>query len=1250
MIFQAALTHSKAQPESTMQPLHNFSMMSSEYCKIPDLVKIQRISFHRFLNGGLQEACELITPIHLKAGNEYLTISFLTQAIRFRQPDKDQKNTIKFGKTYGCSVYIPVRLESSQWTGSKTEWMLLGFLPLMTARGHFIINGVTRVFLHQMVRKPGLHIIRPADEGQQILGVGSPHIARIIPEQGGWITFSVTIRQTKNEIRTRLWVTTRLLRRKIPGIIFLLALGYTHTEIRQEISYIQRVELYPTQPQVESRQGRILKEAGLSNWPQTPQEARRYLFAHYQEYTPRLKKQPITNALSNTFFHTMVWDPANRYLGSVGREHFNQQFYKQSTGQVRLEKTEKSLFLNKTDILMSIQLLFDYYGQEQAHAVEDMDNLMNKYVRACGEWFKKELIESLRDFQTRLYRKSLTTQPGELESVWKYHRAMLPKTVSKGWKGFLAGGTLSQFMDETNPLSEITHKRRVTVLGPGGVNSNQATIQIRGIHPTYYGRLCPIETPEGKNAGLVNSFTVFAKLDRTGNLQTPYFSVYRGLVQKTSFAEFIQAHQEIDQVIAPADLEQSSFSQLPATLLPVRITWNFAATHRNDITMQSVGFLQLISIATSLIPFLEHDDANRALMGSNMQRQAVPLMTPESAIVQTGLELRVVSDVLYGLQAPSSGYITTVHGNYIELYARQSLHEDHAAGGFDSTEFFKTWVNQNQVTLSTPKKNQRRPRRHLSIKNLGKYQRLPSTKRTGHVQKTSSTSTFFEQESVAGKPPGFSLNTHPFSGYQRTNQSTSFNLRPTLATGEWVERGDVIADGTASQQGALALGKNVLIAYLPWEGYNFEDAIVLSERLVNEDIFTSLHIDTYEIEVKNTQYGLETISKKALTTLVDEELAPAENYQLERLNAQGIINIGHWVKEGDLLVGKITPVAPKAPSVLQQYRKLFNVIMERKEILFRDTSFRVPKGVEGFILDVHLLPPKSADIIAVIKENPENIFRVRIVLLQRRKIQIGDKMAGRHGNKGVISQILPVQDMPFLPDGTPIDILLNPLGVPSRMNVGQVLECLLGLAGRYLHEAYTVQLFDERFGAEASRSLVYAKLYEASVKTGNMWLFEPHHPGKVRIFDGRTGDSFDQSVTVGVAYMLKLVHLVADKIHARATGPYSTITQQPVRGRARHGGQRVGEMEVWALQAYGAAYLLQELLTIKSDDLDGRKYTVFNLYTKKPLQPGSSDIFKVLVSELRGLCFSLDMYISKKKTGTINRFFGDYPQREFIQW
>ena len=411
------------------------------------------------------------------------------------------------------------------------------------------------------------------------------------------------------------------------------------------------------------------------------------------------------------------------------------------------------------------------------------------------------------------------------------------------------------------------------------------------------------------------------------------------------------------------------------------------------------------------------------------------------------------------------------------------------------------------------------------------------------------------------------------------------------------------------------------MAYLPWEGYNFEDAILISERLVNQDIFTSLHVDHYDIEVKNTQYGLELITNQ-IPIKIDE--STRDILKIEKLNSKGLVGIGSWVEEGDYLVGKISPVNPKGPSVEHQYEKLYNVIMQREKTNFRNTSLRVPKGVEGFVLDVQILPSREPDVAALAEK--DSLLRVRVVLLQRRRIQVGDKMAGRHGNKGIVSNILPCSDMPYLPDGTPVDIVLNPLGVPSRMNVGQILECLLGLAGRYLQESYTTNLFDEQFGAEASRSLVYSKLYEASIKTANPWLFEPHHPGKIKLFDGRTGIPFDQPITVGCAYILKLVHLVDDKIHARATGPYSAVTQQPVRGRSRNGGQRLGEMEVWALQAYGAAYTLQELLTLKSDDIEGRKQAVFQIYANKPLTSGRPESFKVLLRELQALCFDLQLY------------------------
>jgi DNA-directed RNA polymerase subunit beta len=464
--------------------------------------------------------------------------------------------------------------------------------------------------------------------------------------------------------------------------------------------------------------------------------------------------------------------------------------------------------------------------------------------------------------------------------------------------------------------------------------------------------------------------------------------------------------------------------------------------------------------------------------------------------------------------------------------------------------------------------------------------------------------------------------------YAPTNQSTSRVHRPTVSEGQWVEQADLLADGAASRYGKVSLGKNILLAYLPWEGYNFEDAIVVSERVVHQDLFTSLHLEYYDVEVKLTQYGLEKITCDIPTEIDDPQ---RDALKMQHLNDRGVVRIGTWVEEGDYLVGKVTPRSPIGPSVDSQYEKLYHMIMQRDQAGVRNTSLRVPKGIEGFILNVQSLPPKEPEISVMAGESELSgeFLRVRITLLQRRRIQVGDKMAGRHGNKGVISTIVPIQDMPYLPDGTPVDIILNPLGVPSRMNVGQIFECLLGLAGVYLHESYQIELFDEQYGSEASRSLVYSKLYEASIQTSNPWLFEPHHPGKVKLFDGRSGEAFDQPITVGYAYMLKLVHQVVDKIHARATGPYSAITQQPVRGRSRHGGQRIGEMEVWALQAYGAAWTLQELLTIKSDDMDGRKETVFRLYSQQSLQYGQPESFKVLLRELIALALSINVYRPK---------------------
>jgi DNA-directed RNA polymerase subunit beta len=622
----------------------------------------------------------------------------------------------------------------------------------------------------------------------------------------------------------------------------------------------------------------------------------------------------------------------------------------------------------------------------------------------------------------------------------------------------------------------------------------------------------------------------------------------------------------------------------------------------------------MISIATSLIPFLEHDDANRALMGSNMQRQAVPLIAAEPAYVQTGLESRVISDVQHSLNSSFSGYITNVSGQAIEIFS----------------------PNLNIQTNPTSFNSSIKIKSHLKSTQLHSFLQADKTFQLTTTKNLISNTTDFNSQVNTGMVQSNNLKRISLSKYNRTNQSTAKLQRPIVKSGEWVQKSNILADGAASSQGKIALGKNILVAYVPWEGFNFEDAILISDRLVKDDIFTSLHIDYYEIEVKNTQYGLEQITNKIPIEFTESD---EEILRIQRLQDNGFIPIGTWVSEGDYLIGKITPTSPKVQSVQQQYEKLYNVLMERDtgtntdQGNVRDTSLRVPKGVEGFVYDIHILPPKEAEVMAIAPKDA--ILRVRVALLHKRRIQVGDKMAGRHGNKGIVSNIIPEYDMPYLPDGRPVDIVLNPLGVPSRMNVGQILECLLGLAGDYLDESYLINLFDEQYGSEASRSFVYYKLLEASIKTGQSWLFEPHHPGKVKLFDGRTGTPFDQPVTVGCTYMLKLVHQVDDKLHARSTGPYSAITQQPVRGRSRNGGQRLGEMEVWALQAYGASIILQEFLTIKSDDVRGRVEAAFQIHTNQPIQFGTPESFRVLIRELQALCFDLKLFSIHENSGLL---------------
>ena len=1252
---------------------------------LPDLVGLQYGSFQQFVAKGFVEALNPVNPLICKYGENSFTLRFFPEKIQFTQPKGTEKDALKFGKTYGCCVYIPTLLSSTQWTEPRMEWVFLGFLPIMTKAGHFVINGIPRVVLYQMIRTPGVYKLWKDSR------TGVPTV-RIVPEQGSWLNITI---DKKNKV----WVTTRLLRRKISVLVFLQALGISFKELQTRLDQahlLNKSLLKSLNTDLEStkktRQGRIYDRAKLTDHPQTQAEACRYIYAHVQEYSSIGRDQPITNETALKFFQTVVWNEKTRNLGVLGREQFR--------GKLGSVTPKHHTFVTADDMVRATDSLLDLLSGKKG---DDIDSLTNKRVRGCQEFLKDQLVRGVREFEAGFTRKLLLSSQNDVDTVWKYQKSSLAKSVSKAWKSFFTSGTLAQFLDETNPLAETTHKRRMTVLGPGGVSGKQSTIQIRGIHPTYYGRLCPIETPEGQNAGLVNSLTVFSRPNSLGFLETPFYTVYRGQVQKLSNPKFYVPSDESSFLLAPADIDVSETLTFPKTKIPVRKNLKFEYGMWNQITNQSIGILQMISIATSLIPFLEHDDANRALMGSNMQRQAVPVIQPDEPYVQTGLESRVISDVQHSLHTNSSGYITSVNAQNVKIYTPSSKHR-----GTDP--YFEALLRSpsNKVLLCNPSHAlpSNRPNsttsidiskqkfslitRHFFSKATqlleGAAPKAAQPPRQSEISNTSNApfcaerhisdttmpkpvnQCFAEGGLVAeGKqnchivPAGLrmrrvaaqrmeglkkAVSTVSFDLYQRTNQSTCKSHKPAVFEGEWVQKFDLLADGAASQKGKIALGKNILVAYLPWEGYNFEDAILISERLVREDVFTSLHLDYYELEVKNTQYGLETITRQLPIDVTDSDM---DLLRIQRLQLNGLLPVGTWVEEGDYLVGKITPMNPKGPSVHHQYEKLYNVIMQRENTTVRNTSLRVPKGVEGFVFAVEVLPPKEADVSAIAPKNA--ILRVRVALLQRRRIQVGDKMAGRHGNKGIVSKILPEYDMPYLPDGRPVDIVLNPLGVPSRMNVGQILECLLGLAGSYLNESYTMKLFDEQVGSEASRSFVYSKLFEASVKTRNSWLFEPHHPGKMKLFDGRTGLPFDQAISVGCTYMLKLVHLVDDKIHARSTGPYSAITQQPVRGRSRKGGQRVGEMEVWALQAYGAAAILQELLTIKSDDVDGRKEAVFRIYTNQPIQFGPPESFRVLIRELQALCFDLKLFTKLPPQSKLSnpRLHASFAELEILQ-
>ncbi len=1047
---------------------------------LPDLVEVQRASFKWFLEKGLIEELDSFSPITDYTGK--LELHFVGNEYRLKRPRHDVEEAKRRDATFASQMYVTCRLVNKETGEIKEQEVFIGELPLMTERGTFIINGAERVIVNQIVRSPGVYFKDEQDKnGRKTFN------ASLIPNRGAWLKFETD----KNDLlHVRVDKT-----RKINAHVLMRAIGLSDNDVLDKLRH----------PEYYQKSIEAANDEGISSEDQA-------LLELYKKLRPG---EPPSVSGGQQLLHSRFFDPKRYDLGRVGRYKINKK--------LRLTIPDAVRTLTPEDVLSTIDYLINLELDVGGASLDDIDHLGNRRVRSVGELLQNQVRVGLNRLE-RIIKERMTV--GETDSLTPA-QLVNPKPLVAAIKEFFGSSQLSQFMDQTNPLAELTHKRRISALGPGGLTRERAGFAVRDIHPSHYGRICPIETPEGPNAGLIGSLATHARVNEYGFIETPFWKVENGVVIKQGAPIYLSADLEDECRIAPGDVATDSEGNITVDLVPVRYRQDFEKVPPQQVDYVQLSPVQVISVATSLIPFLEHDDANRALMGSNMQRQAVPLLRPERPLVGTGLETQVARD---------SGMvpITRVNGTV-------------------------TFVDATAIV----------------IRDEEGYEHVH------HLQK-----------------------------YQRSNQDTCLNQRPIVKLGDPVIAGQVLANGSACEGGEIALGQNVLIAYMPWEGYNYEDAILVSERLVQDDLYTSVHIEKYEIEARQTKLGPEEITRE-IPNVAEESLG--------NLDEMGIIRIGAYVESGDILVGKVTP---KGESDQPPEEKLLRAIFGEKARDVRDNSLRVPSTERGRVVDVRIYTREQGDELP-----PGANMVVRVYVAQRRKIQVGDKMAGRHGNKGIISRILPRQDMPYLPDGTPIDIVLNPLGVPSRMNVGQVFECLMGWASSHLGCRVKVVPFDEMHGAEKSKQTVQAYLEEAAKQPGKEWVYDPENPGKIQLIDGRSGEAFDQPVTVGYAHILKLVHLVDDKIHARSTGPYSLVTQQPLGGKAQQGGQRLGEMEVWALEAYGAAYTLQELLTVKSDDMQGRNEALNAIVKGKPIpRPGTPESFKVLMRELQSLGLDIAVY------------------------
>nr|WKR35126.1 RNA polymerase beta subunit [Pleurozia subinflata] len=1052
-----------------------------EILVLPEFGKIQFEGFNRFINQSLIQ--ELLNFPNIEDIEQEFEFKIFGNEYILTEPFFKERDAVYQSVTYSSDLYVPAQLAQKKKGKIRKQTVFLGSIPLMNSHGTFVVNGVARVIINQILRSPGIYYNSELDRNGISIYTGT-----LISNWGGRLKLEI-------DGKTRIWARISK-KRKVSILVLLLAMGLNLKKILGSVCY----------PEIFIKSKKKTKKEHPSSTEEAIVELYKQLYCIGGDI---FFSESIRKELQKKFFRQRC------ELGKIGRFNLNEK--------LNLNVPENETFLLPQDILAAADYLIKLkFG---IGTIDDIDHLKNRRVCSVADLLQDQLKLALNRLENSIRHI--------LRGATKRKRLPTPKSLVTStpliitFKEFFGSHPLSQFLDQTNPLTEMVHKRRLSSLGPGGLTRRTAGFQVRDIHPSHYGRICPIETSEGMNAGLIGSLAIHAKISLLGCLESPFYKISRNW-QKNQIYNLSAGEDEYYR-IATGNFLALDQNDREEQLTAARYRQEFVAIAWEQVHFRSIFPSQYFSVGASLIPFLEHNDANRALMGSNMQRQAVPLLQAEKCIVGTGIESQTALDSGNVIVSTWGGKICSINSKKISLL-------------FNGKE-----IKTNLII------------------------------------------------------------------YQRSNNSTCMHQKPQVKE-KYIKKGQILADGAATSKGELALGKNILVAYMPWEGYNFEDAILINERLIYDNIYTSIHIERYEIQTRVTNKGAEKFTR---------EIPHLDNYLLRHLDKNGFVLTGSWVETGDVLVGKLTPQETEETSRAPE-GKLLQAIFGIQVSNSKETCLKVPIGGKGRVIDIR----------SIYQENNSNEAEtIHVYILQRRKIQIGDKVAGRHGNKGIISKILPRQDMPFLQNGVPIDMILSPLGVPSRMNVGQIFECLLGLAGYFLNKNYRITPFDEKYEREASRKLVFSELYEASEKTKTPWLFEPDNPGKNRLLDGRTGEIFEQPITIGKAYMLKLIHQVDDKIHARSSGPYALVTQQPLRGRSRRGGQRIGEMEVWALEGFGVSYILQEMLTIKSDHIKARYEVLGAIVTGEPIpKPNTApESFKLLIRELRSLALEINHTIIFEK-------------------